>query len=436
MPALKLILPLLSFLMSAAHSLRGGDTGWFLIWLTLSLFLLMQGGWVRLVLKTALAWAAVKWGIATYIIINMKLSIGMPWLRPALIMTAAFTVITISFFIMGSPSVKEKFSRESESALPPALVFIVTFTLLELLRVNLPLEIILLERFLPGLGSLEIFFLSLYGVLIVKKMLDPDRTAKTRGYTWIFFSALFFLQLILGLAGMEKMLMTGKLHLPVPALIIAGPVYRGSSFFMPLLFLSTVILAGPAWCSHLCYIGSWDDRLSRLRKVKIRGNPPWAGKVRAGILILAILIPLVLNFAEVPVMTAVAAGALFGIAGIPVMALISSRRGTMVHCTLYCPVGLAADILGRISPWRIRIDERCNGCGRCTRACRYNALNREDLEKKRPGLSCTLCGDCIPQCDESHIAYTFPGISPERARTAFIVLIVILHTLFLGVARI
>lgn len=108
----------------------------------------------------------------------------------------------------------------------------------------------------------------------------------------------------------------------------------------------------------------------------------------------------------------------------------------MVHCTLYCPVGLAADILGRISPWRIRIDDSCNGCGRCTRACRYNALNREDLEKKKPGLTCTLCGDCIPQCNESHIVYTFPGISPERARAAFIVLMVILHTLFLGVARI
>ena len=45
--------------------------------------------------------------------------------------------------------------------------------------------------------------------------------------------------------------MTGKLHLPVPALIVAGPVYRGSVGFMLILFLCTILLVGPAWCSHL-----------------------------------------------------------------------------------------------------------------------------------------------------------------------------------------
>ena len=31
---------------------------------------------------------------------------------------------------------------------------------------------------------------------------------------------------------------------------------------MPILFVSTVMLAGAAWCSHLCYIGSWDNALA------------------------------------------------------------------------------------------------------------------------------------------------------------------------------
>ena len=34
---------------------------------------------------------------------------------------------------------------------------------------------------------------------------------------------------------------------PIPAMILAGPLYRGEGFFMPLLFLSTIFFVGPAW---------------------------------------------------------------------------------------------------------------------------------------------------------------------------------------------
>ena len=53
--------------------------------------------------------------------------------------------------------------------------------------------------------------------------------------------------------------MTGKLHLPVPMMILAGPIYRGHTSVMSILFLSTLILSGPAWCSHLCYFGAIDN---------------------------------------------------------------------------------------------------------------------------------------------------------------------------------
>ncbi|HDJ22855.1 MAG TPA: 4Fe-4S binding protein [Candidatus Aminicenantes bacterium] len=61
-------------------------------------------------------------------------------------------------------------------------------------------------------------------------------------------------------------LMTGKLHLPVPALILAGPIYRGTLSFMLILFLVTIVLVGPAWCSHLCYVGAWDDIACRRKR--------------------------------------------------------------------------------------------------------------------------------------------------------------------------
>ena len=83
------------------------------------------------------------------------------------------------------------------------------------------------------------------------------------------FSIIFFSQLILGVVGLEKLLMTGKLHLPVPALIAAGPLFRGTGFFMAILFTFSVLLVGPAWCSWLCYIGAWDNYAAKFKKIPI-----------------------------------------------------------------------------------------------------------------------------------------------------------------------
>jgi len=52
------------------------------------------------------------------------------------------------------------------------------------------------------------------------------------------FSIVFFSKFILGVIGIEKLLMTGRLRMPVPASVIAGPNYRGVRFFMPILFVS------------------------------------------------------------------------------------------------------------------------------------------------------------------------------------------------------
>jgi len=63
-------------------------------------------------------------------------------------------------------------------------------------------------------------------------------------------------------------------------------------------------------------------------------------------------------------------------------------------------------------------------------------LNMVDIKKRRPGGSCTLCGDCLSNCKDHWIEYSFLGMGPDRARTIFVVFVVVLHAVFLGVARI
>ena len=228
--------------------------------------------------------------------------------------------------------------------------------------------------------------------------------------------------------------MTGTLHLPVPALIMAGPIYRGEGFFMPILFLSTVALVGPAWCSWLCYIGAWDAHAAKSRRPA--PLPRWRQHIRVGLTILTALTAWGLRAAGAPVSVALFLAVAFGLVGVAVMLTLSRRAGVMVHCTAYCPMGVLANFLSRLNPFRIRIREGCTGCGICAHVCRYDALDDNRIALGAPRISCTLCGDCVSACPHEAMSYNFPGLSPDRARALFTVLVVSAHAVFLGVARI
>lgn len=294
--------------------------------------------------------------------------------------------------------------------------------------------LLLLERFVPGGGWLEGLLLALYAAWIGGRMLDPAAQPRWRRRVWLVFSVVFFAQLLLGLLGFQRFLMTGELHLPVPALIIAGPLFRMEGLFMLILFCSTVLLVGPAWCSHLCYIGAWDHAASRARR-RPKQLPAWSRPLRWALLVLVPAAALVLRAAGASAMMAGGLALAFGVAGVAVMMLWSRHSGAMAHCVVFCPMGLLADLLGKLSLFRVTIGDGCNDCLKCVGACRYDALNREQIRTRKPALSCTLCGDCVGTCPDSQLHYTLAGRAGQAARPAFIVLAAALHALFLGVAR-
>jgi len=295
---------------------------------------------------------------------------------------------------------------------------------------------LLFERFINGLGWVEIFMISVYGGIIAYKIDNYERIISLRKIIWSVFCIIFFSQVILGLLLSDKFLMTGKLHLPVPMMIIAGPLYRGHISIMTILFLSTILLIGPAWCSYLCYFGAIDNLAANVsnsnKKVKLRHKK----LIKGVILFLVIIISLLLRELGLSLKLSITIAIIFGLLGIMIILLLSVIKGKMIHCIYYCPVGTVVNILRWINPFRLYINNNCVLCMKCSNVCKYDALNIDEIQKKEPNYSCSLCGDCLSVCDSNAIGYRFFSISNNVVRRIYFFLVISLHSIFLALARI
>ncbi len=437
---MKLIaLPVLSSVLLAAHFSRAQNNWLALLSLLFPLILFIRKRWILRIYQTFLIAGGIIWIERVFHYAQLRESQGRSWGRLAVILSFVALFTLLSALILERKKIKGHYSEQSAEKkrphLPSSIAFLLTASLLTVVHLKVTPPILLLERFFPGSGIIEVVLLALYAGWITEKMLDAKTSPRSRSRIWLLFSAVFFSQFLLGLVGVEKCLMTGKLHLPIPAMIIAGPVSRGRITFMLVLFVVTALLVGAAWCSHLCYIGSWDYLSSRQTHHPV-DLPRKSRLLRIGIFSAIILAALLFRVVGLTSTAVTGIAIAYGIAGVGVMVLISRKNGVMTHCVIYCPIGLAANLIGRLSPFRIRFKNTCDDCGACHYYCRYDALTKRQIQKRNPGLTCTLCGDCIPSCSKNALEYGFFRLPPETARTIFIVAILSLHAVFLGVARI
>ncbi len=332
MTVLLRILIVLCSLTTAAHFLRFGT-----LWDAAPALLALPAAFFprflpRPLLALGLLGSALLWAEHGTELATLRMNFGLPWMRLALILGAVCLAhLGATALLLTGPGKKLFGPLSGVQVVKTATALMVGGVLLMAVD-KTPFPLLLGDRFFPGSEIFWICLFAIYGAMVSGWLLADSR-GKVRSRIWTLFSAVFFGQLLLGLAGFSIFLMTGKLHLPVPALILAGPLYRGEGFFMPILLGVSLLLTGPAWCSYLCYIGAWDDRLARLAARPPAPLPAWAPRVR-------------------------------------------------------------------------------------------------------PGLSCSLCGDCLPRCPHGHLGYSFPGLPRERARQVFVTLVASLHAVFLAVARI
>jgi len=316
----------------------------------------------------------------------------------------------------------------------PAAVFVIVAILLSVVQTVPDKPLLLAERLFCNGGWLQIFLISLYGAFLAYKMIPRESRTRWRLRSWTVFSIVFYTQLMLGIAVDSIFLFSGKLHVPVPAILIAGPLYRFSSWFMIILFLSTLMLTGPAWCSHLSYFGSLDAAAAG-RKKRVRSKD-FSYRQKIFILIFTVAVALILRFISGSENIATLLAILFGVTGLGIIILVSRKRGYMYHCSNFCPLGTVVNHIKFISPFRFIITDKCTKCYACTKSCKYQALTPSLINRRKIGMTCTYCGDCLANCRDNAFEYKFFNISPQNAEMLWITITVILHSLFISIARV
>lgn len=316
----------------------------------------------------------------------------------------------------------------------PLLTAVIVILILLPVQIMTDPPLLLLERLFTGGGFLQIVLVAVFGFILEYNMLIPGRAAWWRRFSWSMYSAIFFLQLVLGIVVDKVFLMSGNLHLPVPAMIISGPIYRGSFSVMTLIFLGAILLSGPAWCSQFCYFGAIDSAVTGSKRAALPVRNRMA--LKNTFLLLAIGVALALRVSGAGSDVALAAGIITGVAGLLIIIFLSRTRKKMIHCTVWCPVGTLTNYLKFLNPFRLRIRDDCTQCMHCSSVCRYDALARSDIQKLKPGITCTLCGDCLTSCRSESIYYHFPGMQPSSARKMYITVTVILFSMVLALGRI
>lgn len=420
-------LQVLVHLLLAAHFYRHGQAGVAFVSLAFIFLLFVESIEAKRILQLFNIVALVVWGHTFGLLFLSRLEQQLPYIRLLLI---AISVLLFHAALIVVQAKKLRLTQKSEYYAVSVAFYSTIFSLLFISTLGKN-PMLLGMRFFGELGLVQIFFHALYSGYLVKTFLSTKESSKIRIKIWSFFCLFFFGQLILGILGIDRFLMSGTLHYPLPALIISVPIYEGGFRFMILLFMSVVILVGPSWCSHLCYVGVVDQYMAKKKRPKTM--PYWTKLLRLIILLTAIILPLGLNYFEAP---------RYMLHSIIIVSLLlsaafmftSSQIGQMVHCTRFCPIGVLSNYFGKLSPFRLKVLSHCNLCLGCVKSCKYGALDLVALEKKKIHDTCSLCLDCLNSCDKQALQLTFMGRN-RFAKDLFYILVISLHSIFMAVAR-
>jgi len=196
---------------------------------------------------------------------------------------------------------------------------------------------------------------------------------------------------------------------PLEAPILGREI--GALFYIfPAFFLLLVFVLNRSLCAFGCQVGSLQEALywlaSPLRKMlgikKHLKLPPWLTLVTRILFVGSSLWLLVsIGFSLMSEFNPFHAFELPMALSMLVMSIVIVVSSLFVYrpwCNLFCPFGLVAWVVERVSIFRVRIDRhKCNDCGICVTESPCTAMEHILNKKGLPG-DCFLCGQCVEVC--------------------------------------
>lgn len=198
-----------------------------------------------------------------------------------------------------------------------------------------------------------------------------------------------------------------------------------SRFSLPWYVLGTLILfgvlLGRVICGFLCPFGWLQDLMSKLpiKKIKKSRFTSALSKIKYGILICVIILPILINE---PVFCKYICPAGTLEAGIPIV-LLRPEFGNLIgglftwkvvilviclilvsfvyraFCRFICPLGALYSLFHRIAIIGMKVDkDKCIRCNHCISTCQVDIRHVGDRE-------CISCTDCIDQCPTGAISF-------------------------------
>jgi ferredoxin-type protein NapH len=258
------------------------------------------------------------------------------------------------------------------------------------------------------------------------------RRHKWRNIRWailLFFNFLFFASFFFDIQILEGTLSGSRLlgfHLIDP--LAAFQVILSSKIVMVNLIIGvvTIILiylmfGGRSFCSWICpyhWLAELGEKIHQtLNRKKIIKNHTFDRKIRYYFYGLFLVLALITGFTVFETINPVAIISRFIVYGPSLMLLwvmallifeiLFSRRA---WCRYFCPVGVSYQLIGLMSPLRIKWDkENCSNCKRCQSVCLVphvlNASVNQGKSEYVNASDCTRCGLCVDICDDEALCY-------------------------------
>ncbi|MDM8541700.1 NapH/MauN family ferredoxin-type protein [Desulfococcaceae bacterium HSG9] len=255
---------------------------------------------------------------------------------------------------------------------------------------------------------------------------------KWRNIRWavlIFFNFLFFASFFFDIQILEGTLSGSRLlgfHLIDP--LAAFQVILSSKIIMVNLvigvvtiFLIYMMFGGRSFCSWICpyhWLAELGEKIHlNLKKKKIIKNHSFDRKIRYYFYVIFLALAMLTGYTVFETINPVAIISRFIVYGPSLMLLwvitllvfeiLYSRRA---WCRYFCPVGVSYQLIGLVSPLRIKWDkESCSNCKRCQSVCLVphvlaDSVNQGKSEYVNSSV-CTRCGLCVDICDDQALSY-------------------------------